>query len=108
MNVSHDDYGPVGVDKLMAINNEKTTKRFGMIPEETIADTYEMNEHNVSNEQNPAESSSHKCVEDRHKRSSMMLANDRNAHKRSTYNKPIKGGCAYQRTYAQIATPASE
>ena len=47
-------------------------------------------------------------VEDQSKQSSMMWVSVRNAHKRSTYNKPIKGGRALQRTYAQVATPASE
>jgi hypothetical protein len=108
MNVSHDEYGPVDVDKLMAIHNEKMTKRFDMVLEGTIADKYEMDEHNISKEQNPAESSSQECVEDRSKRSSMMWASVRNAHKRSKYDKPIKGGRARQRTYAQVATPASE
>ena len=108
MNVSHDEYGPFNVDKLIAIHYEKMTKRFDMILEGTIADTYEMDEHNISKEQNPAESSSQECVEDRSKQSSMMWASFRNTHKRSKYNKPIKGGRARQRTYAQVATPASK
>ena len=65
MNVSHNEYGPVDVDKLVAIHNEKMEKRFNIVLEGTIADTYEMNEHNISNEQNPAESSSQECVEDK-------------------------------------------
>ena len=76
--------------------------------ERTIADKYEMDEHNISKEQNPAELSSYECVEDWSKRFSMVWASVRNAHRRSKDNKPIKGGHAHQRTYAQVATPASE
>ena len=64
MNVSHDEYGPVDVDELMAIHNEKMTKRFDMVLEGTIADKYEMDEHNISKEHNPAKSSSQECVGD--------------------------------------------
>ena len=67
-----------------------------------------MDEHNISKEQNPAESSSQECVEDWSKLSNMMWVSVRNVHKSSKYNKPIKGGRAHQRTYAQVATPASE
>ena len=42
MNVSHDEYGPVHVKKLMAIHNEKIEKRFDMVLEGTIADKYEI------------------------------------------------------------------
>ena len=100
MNVSHDEYGPVDVDELMAIHNEKMTKRFNMVLEGTIADKYEMDEHNISKEQNPAKPISQECVEDCSKLSSMMWTRVRNTHIRSNYNKPIKGGCACQRTYA--------
>ena len=31
MNISHDEYGPVDVDKLMALHNAKIQKRFKMI-----------------------------------------------------------------------------
>ena len=79
-----------------------------MVLEGTIADTYEMDEHNINKEQHPAESISQECVEDRSKQSSMLRASVRNAYKRSKYNKPIKGSRALQRTYAQVATPASE
>ena len=72
MHASQDDYGSDDVDKLMAIHNEKTKKRFDMALEGTIANRYEMDEHNISKEQNPAESSSWECVEDRSKRSKMM------------------------------------
>ena len=47
-------------------------------------------------------------VEDWSKRSSMMWVSVRNTHKTSKYNKPIKGGHIRQRTYVQVATPASE
>ena len=72
-----------------------------MVLEGATADKYEIDEHNISKEQNLVESSSQECVEDWSKRSSMMWASVRNAHKRSKYNKPIKGGCARQRIYAQ-------
>jgi hypothetical protein len=69
MNVSHSEYGPVDVDKLMTIHNEKMTKRFDTMLEGKIADTYDMDEHNISKEQNSAESSSWECIEDRSKQS---------------------------------------
>ena len=62
MHVSHDGYGPVGVNKLMAIHNEKREKRFDMILEGTPADKYEMDKHNISKEQNPAELSSQELL----------------------------------------------
>ena len=31
MNISHDEYGPVDVDELMALHNTKIQKRFEMI-----------------------------------------------------------------------------
>jgi len=108
MNISHDEYGPIDMYELMAIYNEKTTKRFDMALEGKIADRHEMDEHNISKETNPAESSSQECVEDRPNQSSMMWVSVRNVHKRSKYNKPIKGGRALQRIYVQVATPASE
>ena len=63
-----------------------------MVLEGTIADKYEMDEHNISKDQNPAESSSQECVEDRSKQSSMMWASFRNTHKRSPDNKLCGGG----------------
>ena len=48
-----------------------------------------MDEHIISKEQNPAELRSQECDEDRSKRSNMMWESVRNAHKRSTDNKPI-------------------
>ena len=47
-------------------------------------------------------------VEYRSKRSNMMWVSVRNAHKRSTDNKPIKGARAHWYICAQVATPASE
>ena len=35
MHVSHDKYGPVDVDKLMAVHNETMEKRFDMVLEGT-------------------------------------------------------------------------
>ena len=40
------------------------TKRLDMVLEGTAADKYEMDEHNISKEQNPVEPSSQECVED--------------------------------------------
>ena len=98
MNVSHDEYGPVDVDKLMAIHNKTMERRFDMVLKGSIADKYEMDEHIISEEQNPAESSSQECVEDRSKRSNIMWASVRNAHKRSKDNKPINRRRAHQYT----------
>ena len=74
-----------------------------MVLEGTVADTYEMNEHNISKEQNQAELSSRECVEDQSKQPSMMWVSVRNAHNRSNYNKLVKGGHTRQRIYAQVA-----
>ena len=79
-----------------------------MVLEGIMSDKYEMDEHNISNEQNPAELSSQECVEDWSKRSNMMWASVRNAHKRSNDNKPINRGRPHRHTYAEVATPASE
>ena len=43
-----------------------------MVLEGSIADKYEMDEHIISKEQNPAESISQEYVEDRSKRSNIM------------------------------------
>ena len=51
---------------MMAIHNEKMEKN-DMVLEGTPADKYEMDEHNISKVQNPAESSSQKYVKDRSK-----------------------------------------
>ena len=59
------------------------TKSFDMVLEETIADRYEIDEHNISNEQNLDELSSHECVKDWSRQSSMLWASVRNAHNRS-------------------------
>ena len=91
MNVSHDEYGPFGVEQLMAIHNENMTKRFTMVLEGTIADIYVKSERNISKEHNPADLSSHEGVEGRSKQSSMIWTSVRNARKGSTYTKPIKG-----------------
>ena len=70
-----------------------------MVLEGIMSDKYEMDEHNISNEQNPAELSSQECVEDRPKRSNIMWVSVRNAHKRSKENTHIKRGRAHRRTY---------
>ena len=72
MNVSHDEYGPIDLDKLMAIHNEETEKRFDMVLKRSITDRYEMDEHLISKEENTAELSSPECVEDRSERSNIL------------------------------------
>ena len=107
MHISHEKYG-FDVDKLMAIHNEKMVTRFNVVVEGSIADNYEMDEHSITKEQDPAESSSQEFVEDRSKRSNMMWARVRNAHKRSKDNEPVNRGQIHRHTYAEVATPASE
>ena len=46
MNISHDACGPVDMDGLMTIHNEKMLKRFNMVLEGPITDNYRRNEHN--------------------------------------------------------------
>ena len=87
---------------------KKMTKRFNMVLEGITADTYEMDEHNISREQNPAELSSQECVEDRPRISNMIWVSVRSSHKRSKDNKLINRGRAHRRTYAEVATPSSE
>ena len=55
MNTSHDEHGPVDVDKLMAIHNEKKVTRFNILLEGSITDKYKMDEHIIRKEHNPAE-----------------------------------------------------
>ena len=54
-----------------------------MVLAATIADKYEMNEHNISKERNPAELISQECVEDTSKISKILRVSVRNFHKRS-------------------------
>jgi hypothetical protein len=68
MNINHDEYGPVGMDELMTIHNKKMLKRFDLVMEGLLADSYKKDEYNFSKEQNPAKVSSHECVEDLPKR----------------------------------------
>ena len=108
MNISHDEYGPVDMDDLMTIHNEKMLKRFNPVLEGSATDSYKNCEHNINNEQDPAEVSSQECVEDLPKRSNVTWAIVREAHKRPTYNKANIRGHAHQRTYAEVATPTNE
>ena len=55
MNISHDEFGPVDVNKLMTIHNEKMVNRFNMVLEWSIADNCKMNAHIISKEQYPDE-----------------------------------------------------
>ena len=50
MNVSHDEYGPVDVDKLMAIHNEKMEKGFIVVLKGTAVDRYEIDGHIIRKE----------------------------------------------------------
>ena len=54
MNISHDEYGPVDVDKLTVICNEKMVKRFKILLKGSIADNYKLDEHIINKEQNRA------------------------------------------------------
>ena len=49
-NISHDKYGPVDMDKLMTIQNEKMLKSFDLVLKGSIADSYEKDEHNFNKE----------------------------------------------------------
>jgi hypothetical protein len=109
MNISHDEHGPVDVDELMIIHNEKMLKRFDMVLEGSILDSYRTDEHHISKEhKTSADVSSQECVEDMFKISNIMWAGTRYAHKQAKDNRPINRGRAHRRTYAEVATPASE
>jgi len=84
MNISHDEYGPVDVDALMAIHNEKMLRRR---TELTIS-----TEPTVS-----TDVSSQECVGDVIKRSNIKWANIRGARKNPR-------GQAHVRTYAEVAS----
>ena len=109
MNISHNKYGPIDMDELMTIHNEKMLKRFNIVLEGSIADSYRNDEHTICKEhKTSANVSSQDCAKDTSKISNIMWASIRDAHKWPKDNKPSNRGHAHRRTYAEVATPASK
>ena len=86
MNINHDEYGPVNVDELTALHNEKMNKKVEMEA------SRQKNEPSASEH---ADLSSQECVGDVPKRSNIMWANIRGAHKN-------KRGQTRKPTYAEV------
>ena len=92
MNISHNKYGPVDMDELMTIHNEKMLKRFNPVLEGSSTDSYKKGEHNINNEQDPAEVSSQECVEDMPKRSNVTGQSSERPTNGQHVIRPILGG----------------
>ena len=91
MNISHDEFGPVDVDELMALHNEKIQRRIKMSSHQ---ENISQNELTTNMKEKSAVKSSQECVGDvtsGSKRSNIMWATVRGAHKKS-----------HGRTYAEV------
>jgi hypothetical protein len=119
MNISHDEYGPVDVDALMVVHNEKMQKRIEIVSQHE--NEYD-DEPTISKCSNPtSDMDSQECVGDMiiapidaisvEKRTNASWATFRGAHKISKKtNQSTKGntsGLIHRRSYADVAaTPA--
>ena len=98
MNISHDEYGPVDVDELMALHNAKIQKRFKMI--EHLKNGSESESTTSKENKMSADMNSQECVGDmrsRYMRSNVMWGAVRGAH-----NKRNNSVQARTRTYTQV------
>ena len=95
------------MDELITILNEKMLKRFNLVLEGSITESYKKDEYNISKELNPAKVRPQECVDDLFRRSNIMLVSIRDAHKRSKDNNTINRGHVHRRTYTKITTQAS-
>ena len=98
MNISHEEYGPVDVDKLMALHNAKIQKSFKMI--EHIENRSESESTTSKENKTLADMNSQECVGDirsRYRRSNVMWGASRGAHNKRN-NRVHSHTC----TYAQI------
>ena len=107
MNISHDEYGDVNVDELMAVHQAKMQRRFDMMARDDSSSDSE-DECTISADVSKVSASdgpSQECVGSGSKRSNVMWASVRRAHS-------IKPTGKY--TYAQVAagdvsaTPTTE
>ena len=94
MNISHDEYGPVDVDALMAVYNEKMQKRIDVISQHE--NEYD-DEPAITKCSNPASDvDSQQCVGD-----VIITPNDTiSAQKRTKAN---MSGLVHRRSYADVA-----
>ena len=105
MNIDHDKYGPVDIYELMTIHNENMLKRFDVVLEGSITDSYRKGEHTISKEsKTSANVSSPECVENMSKRFNSMWVGSRIANKRSNNNESISRGHASRRAYTAVTT----
>jgi len=107
MNISHDEYGDVNVDELMAIHQAKMQRRFDMMARDDSSSDSE-DECTISADTSKVSASdgpSQECVGSGSKRSNIMWASVRRAHRHKPTGKY---------TYAQVAagdvsaTPTTE
>ena len=80
-----------------------------MVLEGSRADSYRKDEHSINKEyKTSANLSSQECVADMFKKFNIMTERTRDAHKLPNNNKSSNRGHAHRRTYAEVATIASE
>ena len=97
MNISHDELGAVDVDELMAIHAEKMERRFEMVEPRKDSE----NECAISAEVSKVSTDGHsqECVGDGSKRSNILWATVRGAHKNV---RTSKRGQLRKPTYAEM------
>ena len=98
MNISHDEYGLVDVDELIALYNAKILKRFKMT--EHLENGSESESTTSKENEMSADMNSQECVGDmrsRYRRSNVMWGAVRGAH-----NKRNNCVQSHTRTYAQV------
>ena len=100
MNITHDELGPVDVDELMAVHQEKMQRRFDMMTHDENKDECTIS---AQTSKESADGHSQECVGDGSKQSNDTWAADEGAHenarrsKRGQTNKPTM-----RNTYAQV------
>ena len=90
MNISHDEYGPIDVDELMEIHQNKMRRRL---------DNADTKDSSVDGSSSHSKQDPQECVENPRKRSAALWASVRGAHKKTVSN---IGGRRNMRTYAQV------
>jgi hypothetical protein len=114
MNITHDEYGPVDVDELMAVHYAKMQKRFDMTCENESTISTKVSKVSANKRVRFADEDSQECVGIGSKRSNATWASIRGAHKNIRRSKV---GHTYKPTYAEMvadvarthaATPTSE
>ena len=104
MNITHDEYGDVDMDELMAVHQAKMQRRFELMAHDSDSEdecTISADVSKVSASDGPSQ----ECVGNGSKRSSTMWASVRRAHK----HKPTKGYSYARAVTGDVsATPTTE